>query len=87
MAMDYNKTLNLPKTDFPMRGNLPKREPETLKKWEEDRLYYKMVENNKGKPSYILHSFKLNRKSVCIPARNVWCTETGHILILNDKIL
>ena len=38
--MDYNKTLNLPKTDFPMRGNLPKREPETLKKWEDDRLYY-----------------------------------------------
>ena len=48
--MDYNKTLNLPKTDFPMRGNLPKREPETLKKWEDDRLYYKMIENNKGKP-------------------------------------
>ena len=43
--MDYNKTLNLPKTDFPMRGNLPKREPETLKKWEDDRLYYKMIEN------------------------------------------
>lgn len=53
--MDYNKTLNLPKTDFPMRGNLPKREPETLKKWEDDRLYYKMIENNKGKPKYILH--------------------------------
>lgn len=44
MAMDYNKTLNLPKTDFPMRGNLPKREPETLKKWEDERLYYKMIE-------------------------------------------
>lgn len=55
MAMDYNKTLNLPKTDFPMRGNLPKREPETLKKWEDERLYYKMVENNKDKPKYILH--------------------------------
>ncbi len=53
--MDYNNTLNLPKTDFPMRGNLPKREPETLKKWEDERLYYKMVENNEGKPSYILH--------------------------------
>ena len=53
--MDYNKTLNLPKTDFPMRGNLPKREPETLKKWEDDRLYYKMIENNKGNPKYILH--------------------------------
>ncbi len=55
MAMDYNKTLNLPKTDFPMRGNLPKREPDTLKKWEDGRLYYKMVENNKGKTPYILH--------------------------------
>ncbi len=55
MAMDYNKTLNLPKTDFPMRGNLPKREPETLKKWEDERLYYKMIENNKDKPKYILH--------------------------------
>ncbi len=53
--MDYNKTLNLPKTDFPMRGNLPKREPETLKKWEDERLYYKMVENNKDKPKYIFH--------------------------------
>ncbi|MBQ3566704.1 MAG: class I tRNA ligase family protein, partial [Oscillospiraceae bacterium] len=53
--MDYNKTLNLPQTDFPMRGNLPKREPETLKKWEEDRLYYKMIDNNKDKPKYILH--------------------------------
>ena len=53
--MDYNKTLNLPKTDFPMRGNLPKREPKKQKKWEDDRLYYKMIENNKGNPKYILH--------------------------------
>lgn len=53
--MDYNKTLNLPKTDFPMRGNLPKREPETLEKWENERLYYKMIEKNQGKPLYILH--------------------------------
>ena len=55
MAQDYNSTLNLPQTEFPMRGNLPKREPETLQKWEDERLYYKMVEKNKGKPSYILH--------------------------------
>lgn len=55
MAQDYNNTLNLPKTDFPMRGNLPAREPETLKKWENERLYYKMIEKNQGKPSYILH--------------------------------
>ena len=38
-----------------MRGNLPKREPEMLQKWEDERLYYKMIEKNKGKPSYILH--------------------------------
>ena len=55
MAQDYNNTLNLPVTEFPMRGNLPKREPETLEKWEKQRLYYKMVEKNKGKKSYILH--------------------------------
>ncbi len=55
MPQDYNKTLNLPETDFPMRGNLPKREPDALKKWDEERLYYKMIEKNKGKPSYILH--------------------------------
>lgn len=55
MSVDYNATLNLPKTDFPMRGNLPKREPATLEKWENERLYYKMIEKNQGKPSYILH--------------------------------
>ena len=55
MPQDYNKTLNLPETDFPMRGNLPKREPDALKKWDDDRLYYKMIEKNEGKPSYILH--------------------------------
>lgn len=55
MALDYNTTLNLPKTDFPMRGNLPKREPATIEKWENERLYYKMIEKNQGKPSYILH--------------------------------
>ena len=55
MAQNYNETLNLPKTDFPMRGNLPAKEPETLKKWESERLYYKMIEKNKGKPSFILH--------------------------------
>lgn len=55
MSQDYNKTLNLPETDFPMRGNLPKREPEALKKWDDSRLYYKMMEKNEGRPTYILH--------------------------------
>ena len=55
MPMDYNKTLNLPVTEFPMRGNLPKKEPDAIKKWDENRLYYKMIEKNLGKPKYILH--------------------------------
>ena len=39
MAEDYGKTLNLPQTDFPMRANLPQREPETLKKIKEEHAY------------------------------------------------
>lgn len=55
MSVDLNNTVNLPQTDFPMRGNLPKREPEMLAKWEQERLYYALSEKNKGKPSYTLH--------------------------------
>lgn len=55
MEKDYNATLNLPSTEFPMRGNLQVKEPETLSKWEEQRLYYQLVEKNKDKPKYILH--------------------------------
>ena len=55
MEKDYNKTLKLPKTEFPMRGNLPKREPDTLKKWEENDLYEKMIGRNEGKKPFILH--------------------------------
>ncbi|MCH5206600.1 MAG: isoleucine--tRNA ligase [Oscillospiraceae bacterium] len=53
--MDLNSTVNLPQTEFPMRANLPKREPEMLEKWEKERLYYALSEKNKGKPSYTLH--------------------------------
>lgn len=55
MSQDYNQTLNLPKTDFPMRGNLPKREPDILESWESKNLYEKIIEKNTGKPSYIFH--------------------------------
>lgn len=53
--MDYKKTLLMPKTDFPMRGNLPNREPEMQKEWEEKRLYEKSLERTKGRPLFILH--------------------------------
>ena len=52
---DYSKTLNLPKTDFPMRANLPSREPGMVKQWEEEKIYYNMVEKNAGKPLYVFH--------------------------------
>lgn len=55
MPQDYNKTLNLPKTDFPMRASLPQREPAMLEKWEKERLYDQMIENNQGKPIYCFH--------------------------------
>ena len=53
--MDWKDTLNLPKTEFPMKGNLPKREPEYLKKWEEIDLYKKIREKRTGKEKLILH--------------------------------
>lgn len=53
--MDYNKTINLPKTDFPMRAGLPKREPEMLKRWEDQDLYNELLKKNEGKPLFSLH--------------------------------
>ncbi len=55
MSQDYNLTLNLPKTEFPMRGGLPKSEPKTLERWEEEKVYDKLIEKNEGKPKYVLH--------------------------------
>lgn len=53
--MDYNKTINLPKTDFPMRAGLPKREPEMLARWEQQDVYNLMLKKNEGKPLFNLH--------------------------------
>ncbi len=53
--MDYRDTLNLPKTDFPMKADLPKREPVILKQWEEKKIYDRMRESARGREKYILH--------------------------------
>lgn len=53
--MDYSQTLNLPKTDFPMRANLPEREPEFLKFWDEIDIYRRVQEKNSGRAKFILH--------------------------------
>ena len=55
MAQDYNATINLPKTDFPMRAGLPKREPEMLARWEKIDVYNELMKKNAGKPRFNLH--------------------------------
>ncbi len=55
MAQKYDATLNLPKTEFPMRAGLPKREPEMLRRWEEMDIYSEMLKKNEGKPLFNLH--------------------------------
>ncbi len=52
---DYSKSLFLPRTDFPMRGQLPKKEPELLARWREIGLYERLIEAGRGKPKFVLH--------------------------------
>ena len=52
---DYSDTLNLPKTSFPMRAGLAKREPETLKSWDDIGLYEQLREHRRGRPKSVLH--------------------------------
>ncbi len=51
----YKATIHLPATDFPMRGDLPKREPETLKRWQARDLYAQVRAHAKGRPLFVLH--------------------------------
>ena len=55
MPLDLKSTLNLPKTDFPMKANLPKNEPKMLERWENMHLYDRIREAHKGQPIYVLH--------------------------------
>lgn len=52
--MDYKQTINLPQTDFPMKADLARREPDTLKRWEETQTYQKLRKIAKGRPTFIL---------------------------------
>ena len=55
MTIDYKDTIFLPKTDFPMRAGLPKKEPEILAEWERIDLETRLREDRKGKEKFILH--------------------------------
>ena len=54
-SKDYKSTLNLPRTPFPMKAQLSRREPELLKRWEEEGLYRRVRERAKGRKKFILH--------------------------------
>lgn len=55
MKIDYKETLCLPKTDFPMKANLPEKEKSILNFWEEKKIYEKLIERNRGKEKFLLH--------------------------------
>ena len=53
--MDYKSTLNMPDTDFEMRGNLAKKEPGILKQWEENNYFQDLLKHHKGQKAFVLH--------------------------------
>ena len=55
MTTDYKSSVFLPKTDFPMRGGLPKKEPELLKRWADMNLFQRLRSESKGRPKFVLH--------------------------------
>ena len=54
-SVDLKQTVNLPKTAFSMKANLPQTEPKTLARWEKERLYHQIRGIAAGRPRYILH--------------------------------
>src|ERR1700756_3094899 len=55
MSQNYKDTINLPRTDFPMKANLATREPGLLKRWEEGQLYQQIQKSRKGRELFVLH--------------------------------
>ncbi len=73
--MKYRDTLHLPKTDFPMRGELPKREPETLARWDALRLYERLRARRAGRPRFVLHDgppYSNNHIHMGTSANKIW---------------
>ncbi len=54
-TLDLKKTVNLPRTDFPMKANLPQNEPKILAQWDQTRLYDRIRKESAGRPMYVLH--------------------------------
>ncbi len=68
-ALDYSRTLFLPKTDFPMRGGLPHKEPEIMARWARENLYGALRESGKGRPKFVLTTDPLTPTATSTSAR------------------
>src|SRR5437879_3827555 len=55
VPLELKSTINLPKTDFPMKANLPQNEPRILARWEQSRIYERIRQSRQGSPMYVLH--------------------------------
>lgn len=55
MTRDYRPTIFLPETDFPMKGNLPNREPDVLGRWQSEDLYGQLRADAAGREKFVLH--------------------------------
>ena len=53
--LELKKTLNLPKTDFPMKAGLPQNEPKQLEAWQNENIYQRILDAREGKPLFVLH--------------------------------
>jgi isoleucyl-tRNA synthetase len=65
MSQNYKETLNLPRTDFPMKANLAAREPELLKMWQETRLYQQIQKARQDTELFVLHDGPLFATAMC----------------------
>ena len=74
-SFDLKKTLNLPRTDFPMKANLPQNEPKLLARWEGSKLYERIREARAGRPLFVLHDGPpyANNRSIRAP-RSTKCS-------------
>ena len=77
-GLDYSRTLYLPKTDFPMRGGLPQKEPEILARWARENLYGELRESGKGRPKFVLHDGPPLRQRQCPHRHGAQQDAEGH---------
>ena len=66
--MNYKDTLLMPKTEFEMRGNLPKKEPAYVQRWQDSAMYEKVVKQNEGKDTFVFHE---DRKSTRLNSSHI----------------